>query len=117
MDGTPQILVDLTDRVDNPGDSWSYSGTLALGGYEQGGKEFSLVDGVAFDAVFTNAGDGILLTGMVRAEARGTCDRCLEPASFEIAGELQEYYLFREPEGADDASNPFAVLKDLHLGE
>ncbi len=35
---------------------------------------------------------------MVRAHATGECDRCLEPASFDIAGEIEEVYLFEEPE-------------------
>lgn len=96
------LIVELADRVENPGESWQTSGTVDVTGYTVGEKEFTLNGGVSYDAVFTNAGDGILLTGMVRASVTGACDRCLEPAQFDVAGELQEYYLFHEPEGADE---------------
>ncbi len=96
------LVIELADRVENPGESWQTSGTIGVAGYTVGEKEFTLDHGVSYDAVFTNAGDGILLTGLVRAEVTGTCDRCLEPAHFDVAGELQEYYLFHEPEDADE---------------
>ncbi|MFR3925201.1 MAG: hypothetical protein ACLTXI_08325 [Collinsella sp.] len=44
-----------------------------------GEKEYQLQDGIDYDVVFTNAGTGVLLTGMVRAHATGECDRCLSP--------------------------------------
>ena len=98
------IIIELAGLVDNPGESWQTSGHVAVASYEVGEKRYELPEGIDYDAVFTNAGDGILLTGMVRATATGQCDRCLDPASFEIAGELQEYYLFEAPEeeGEDD---------------
>ena len=96
------LVIELADRVENPGESWQTSGTIDVAGYTVGEKELTLDHGVSYDAVFTNAGDGILLTGLVRAEVTGTCDRCLEPAHFDVAGELQEYYLFHEPEDADE---------------
>ena len=69
-----------------------------MDGYSVGDKHLSCPTGIHYDVVLTNAGDGILVTGMVRAHATGECDRCLEPASFEVAGEIEEYYLFEEPE-------------------
>lgn len=105
------IPIDLADRIENPGESWQASGKIEIAGYRVGEKEFSLDDGISYDAVFTNAGDGILLTGMVRANVTGTCDRCLDPARFEIAGELQDYYLFHEPEGAGE-DDDFELLPE-----
>lgn len=96
------ITVELAGRVEQPGESWQTSGKVPVASYEVGEKRFELADGISYDAVFTNAGDGILLTGMVRATATGQCDRCLDPATFEIAGELQEYYLFEEPDDVDE---------------
>ena len=29
---------------------------------------------------------------------QGTCDRCLDDTEFEVAGEVDEYYLFHEPD-------------------
>lgn len=94
------IIVEFEGRIENPGESCQLSGTIDIDRYTVGEKEYLLPNGVSYDAVVTNAGDGLLLSGMVRATATGECDRCLDPASFEIAGELQEYYLFEEPEDA-----------------
>lgn len=103
------ISVELEGRVENPGESWQLSGRVDASSYAVGDKSFRLPDGISYDAVFTNAGDGILLSGMVRARVEGTCDRCLDPASFELASELQEYYLFREPEDPGEDED-FEVL-------
>ena len=86
MSSFAPIPVDLSDRLENPGDSYPVSGRLDASSYEVGEKTFSLDDGLSYDVVFTNAGDGILVTGIVRAAVSGACDRCLEPAHFEIAG-------------------------------
>ena len=88
--GFPPVRVDLTGLVENPGESHAVSGRVEADSYRVGEKEYRLTDGVSYDVVFTNAGDGVLVSGMVRAHAEGECDRCLEPASFEVAGEIQE---------------------------
>ena len=75
-----------------------------------GEKEYQLQDGIDYDVVFTNAGTGVLLTGMVRAHATGECDRCLEPASFDIAGEIEEFYLFNEPEDPEAYEDGYELL-------
>ena len=110
MDLRDPILFNLTDRVENPGDSYAVNGVVRASSYAVGQKEFQVEDGFSFDAVFTNTGDGILATGIVRASATGACDRCLEPASFEVAGEIQEYYLFAEPDDPDAFEDGYEVV-------
>ena len=92
------VTVDLTGRLENPGESLQLNGRLDEASYRVGDKEFALDDGISYDVVLTNAGDGILATGMVRAGVEGQCDRCLDPAHFDIAGEIEEYFLFEAPE-------------------
>lgn len=105
------VIVELEGLIDGPGDSHRVAGAIDIDSYEIAGKTFDLEQGISYDAVFTNAGEGILLTGMVRAKVTGTCDRCLDPASFEIAGEIEEYYLFEEPDEAPgDDEDDFEVL-------
>lgn len=94
----PSVTVDLSEQLEFPGDSYPLTGKVDVATYTVGEKEYQLQDGIDYDVVFTNAGTGVLLTGMVRAHATGECDRCLEPASFDIAGEIEEFYLFEEPE-------------------
>ncbi len=93
------------ERLANPGESVTLTGVLPQKGYELGDHSFELPEGLSYDLVLTNAGEGILATGMLRARVLGTCDRCLDDAEFDVAGEVDEYYLFEEPAqgfGQDD---------------
>lgn len=110
MSAFASIPIDLTGRVDEPGDSYPVSGHVDATAYTVGEKEYRLAEGVSFDVVFTNAGDGILVTGMVRGTATGECDRCLDPASFEIAGEIEDYYLFQEPDDPEAYEDGFELV-------
>ncbi len=56
----------------------------------------------------------------MRAAVAGECDRCLEPASFEVAGEIEEYYLFEEPEDPEAYEDGFELVSEdrvIDLGE
>lgn len=104
------VLIELADHIENPGDSYPVSGTIDAASYTVGEKEFALDDGVSYDVVLTHTGDGVLVTGLVRASATGTCDLCLDPAHLDIAGEIQEYYLFEEPDDPDAYEDGFEVV-------
>lgn len=110
MDTLQPIVVELAEQLENPGDSLPINGHVDLTSYSTGEKEFTLPEGLSYDVVLTNAGDGILVTGIVRARAEGQCDRCLDPAQFDIAGEIEEYYLFHEPEDADAYEDGFELV-------
>lgn len=96
------IIFELDERLANPGDTLALAGHLDEDGYSLGEHELKLPQGIDYDLALTNAGEGILVTGMVRCHVVGTCDRCLEDAEFDIAGEVDEYYLFEEPEQAEE---------------
>lgn len=104
------ILIELADHIEHPGDSYPVSGVLEAAGYTVGEKDFALDGGIGYDVVLTHTGDGVLVSGLVRASVTGTCDLCLEPAHFDIAGEIQEYYLFDEPEDPDEFEDGFEVV-------
>lgn len=109
--GEPIVVAhDLTGLCENPGDSHAAAGRVELERYAVGEKEFELPEGIAYDVVFTNAGDGILVTGIARARVESTCDRCLDAASFDIAGEMEEYYLFQAPEDEEAYEDGFELL-------
>ncbi len=88
----------LDERLGEAGDTLPFSGHADEESYSLGGHDVELPSGIDFDLVLTNAGEGILVTGMLRAHVVGTCDRCLEPAHMDISAEVDEYYLFEEPE-------------------
>ena len=52
---------------------------------------------------------------MVRAVATGTCDRCLDQATLEISGEIEEYYLFEAPEDQEAYEDGFELIGEDRL--
>lgn len=110
MDAIAPVVVDLSCALENPGDSLPVTGKLELEGYSSGDKAYTLDDGISYDVVLTHAGDGVLATGIVRARAAGACDRCLESATFDIAGEIEEYFLFEEPEDPEEFEDGFELV-------
>lgn len=96
------LIIAVDERLGSAGDTWQVAGHLDEAGYELGDHEFSLPSGADYDIVLTNAGEGILATGILTAHVVGTCDRCLEEASFDVDAEVDGYYLFEEPEQLSD---------------
>lgn len=95
----------LDSRLQDPGSTLPVTGHLDETGYSYADHDFELPEGIDYDVMLTNAGEGILATGMLKAHVVGTCDRCLEAAEFDVAGEVDEYFLFSAPdeqEMADD---------------
>ena len=117
------VIFALDARLGEAGDTLPLKGHLDETSYSLGEREFSLPSGIDYDLVLTNAGEGILATGILTTHVVGTCDRCLSPAEFDVSGEVDEYYLFEEPEAhlhpqmqvniADFVAN--AVSHGMHL--
>ncbi|MCI1665456.1 MAG: DUF177 domain-containing protein [Atopobiaceae bacterium] len=111
----PQI-VSIDDRLTNPGDTIPLVGHIDQGSYSLGEHDFELPQGIDYDLMLTNAGEGILATGILTAHVVGTCDRCLEEACFDVSGEVDEYYLFEMPEadeqGEDEDDVDFSLVGD-----
>ena len=109
-----EVVVD--ERLENPGDSFSLAGTYPLTSYECSGRLFEVPDQLSYDVIFTNAGQGILATGIVRAHVLASCDRCLGPAELDLSGEVDEYFLFAEPSqeelGEDEDVADFALVSE-----
>ena len=96
------VIFALDARLGEAGDTLPLKGHLDETSYSLGEREFSLPSGIDYDLVLTNAGEGILATGILTTHVVGTCDRCLSPAEFDVSGEVDEYYLFEEPEETGD---------------
>ncbi len=115
------ILVSIDDRLANAGDTTSLVGHVNQDVFALTERSFSLPDGMDYDVVLTNVGEGILATGILRARAVGTCDRCLDEAVLDVAAEVDEYYLFHEPdegvleEGEEEGPDYVLVSPDLTI--
>ena len=96
------VILALDARLGEAGDTLHLKGHLDETSYTLGEREFSLPSGIDYDLMLTNAGEGILATGILTTHVVGTCDRCLSPAEFDVSGEVDEYYLFEEPEDTGD---------------
>ena len=108
-----EVLLTYFQNLKNPGDTLNKTGKVNLEGYKVGEKHYELKDGLSYDVIATHTGEGILLTGIVSAQAQSECDRCLEPAHFEISGEVEGYYLFSEPDPEFDLEeDEFELVKD-----
>lgn len=92
------VIYTIDERLQNPGDTLPLKGMVADRSYTLGGREFEVPEGLTYDLMLTNAGEGILVTGLLKGHVTGLCDRCLDPAEFDVAGEVDEYFLFKEPE-------------------
>ena len=93
-----QVTFAIDERLATPGSTVPFAGRLDEAGYSVGEHDFSLPEGLAFDLVLTNAGEGVFASGMLTAHVLGVCDRCLERAEFDVEAEVDEYYLFHEPD-------------------
>ena len=110
------IIVKVDERLEGAGSALPLSGHIDEHGYSLGDHEFELPQGIDYDLVLTNAGEGILASGLVRAHMVGTCDRCLEPAEFDVASEMDEYFLFQAPPAEelndDEDEVDFSLVSD-----
>ncbi len=108
------LIIPLDARLADPGSTLPLMGHLDEEGYTLGDHDFILPAGIDYDLMLTNAGEGILATGMLNAHVVGSCDRCLEKAEFDVAGEVDEYFLFHEPDpaslGDDEDEIDFALV-------
>ena len=100
-----RVTTILDDRLADAGSILVVQGHIDESGYFLGGHDFRLPNGLDYDLVLTNAGKGILVTGLVTGRVLGTCDRCLEEAVLDLTGEVEEYYLFKAQEATADGGD------------
>lgn len=86
--------VNIFPELDMLGGFRALEGTWDVTSYTVGGQEYAVPTGISYNIKLTNTGEAVLLEGKARAVATTECVRCLEPASLEVEGEVQGYYLF-----------------------
>lgn len=94
----------LDDRLSMRGSCVPFEQHIEESAYELGPHRFTLPQGIDLALTLTNAGQGIFASGLLRAKVSGVCDRCLEPCSFDLSAEVDEYFLFEEPENTSTLS-------------
>ena len=108
----PPIKLSIESGLTSPGDTVSVQDTIDVDSFTIGGRDLNVKDGIAYDVLLTNTGDGILATGMARFEADTTCDRCLGPAHLDVNAEISCYYLHEEPQDDVEDESDFGLIDD-----
>ncbi len=106
------VALSIASGLASPGDTVSRQDALPPSSFEMGGRSFELPEGLSYDVALTNTGEGILATGIVRGRAVTACDRCLEPASVDVAAELSCYYLHEEPVDEVEDEEDFGLIDE-----
>lgn len=108
----PPIKLSIESGLASPGDTVSVQDSIDVDSFAIGGRDLSVKDGISYDVLLTNTGDGILATGMARFEADTTCDRCLGPAHLDVNAEISCYYLHEEPQDDVEDESDFGLIDD-----
>lgn len=110
------LIVSIRPELEEIGGCKTVAGKLAEPSYAVGPDTYPLVDGVDYDIVLTNTGEAVLASGIVRGTALTECSRCLAPVEFDIAGEVEGYYLIqrdaRPADGRDDDEFSYILPDD-----
>jgi uncharacterized protein len=106
----PQVKLSVESGLVSPGDTISVQDKLDVSSFTIGGRQIELEDGISYDILLTNTGDGILATGMARFVGKTTCDRCLAPAMLDASAEISCYYLHEEPEDEVEDESDFGLI-------
>ncbi len=108
----PPIKLSIESGLTSPGDTVSVQDRIDVDSFTIGGRDLTVKDGISYDVLLTNTGDGILATGMARFEADTTCDRCLGPAHLDVNAEISCYYLHEEPQDDVEDESDFGLIDD-----
>lgn len=108
----PAVKLSVESGLTSPGDTLSVQDKVDVSSFTIGGRDLEVQDGISYDVVLTNTGDGILATGMARFLAQTTCDRCLGPAELDVSAEISCYYLREEPADEADDEEDFGLIDE-----
>lgn len=109
----PSLKQRLLPQLAELGSSAHLSGVWPLQSYSLGAMNFMIPSEVTYDLQLSNTGGGVLLSGTVSAQVQTECARCLEPALFDVEGEVEGYYLINPShEELDLADDEFVIVDD-----
>lgn len=110
------LLIPIGSAIGALGDTMQVADHIDVPSFTRGQKSFVLDEGIDYDVILTNAGEGILVAGLLHARLTTECDRCLDPAHYDISSEIQGLYLFSQPDDlGDDEEEYLLVTPDLEI--
>lgn len=106
------LSIDLVPQLQEAGDVLESSGHVALLNYNFAGRDCSLAQGIDYRVTLSHTGEGVLLSGLAKAELHTACDRCLDEARLALTAELEAYYLFEAPQEYTEGEEEFELIVD-----
>lgn len=98
---TPELIISIDPDLNEPASTRALKGTLDVDSFSVGGMQLDCENGVAYDLLLTNTGEGVVLSGEAACDAVTPCARCLKPARLHIEGSVEGYYVFDSCEGLE----------------
>ncbi len=108
--------IEIPEQLFAPAESLSFSGTYDIPSLTQGADTYTFTRPLTWNVQVTNTGGALLVTGLVEADAVTNCVRCLEPATYELEGEVEGYYLIpgAEVELTEEEQEEYELLGEDH---
>jgi uncharacterized protein len=115
----PAIDIHVPAELFALAESSHFEGAYDFGVLVAGPDEYRFEKPCRWSVDITNTGEGLLVAGSVEGNASCDCARCLEEARYAIKGEVDGFFLFEEPAGAEDAEDwdslGYALLPESHV--
>lgn len=104
----------LPEELFETAESRHFEGEAALGELTAGADAYRFAGPVAWSADVTNTGGALLVMGTATAAATTACARCLEDVTYDLAGDIEGYFVIGGEEAApeDMEGDEFDYLPD-----
>ena len=100
------LVIDVPAELFAPAESSSFEGTFDMGEFDFGPDHYKTVEPLRWNALVTNVGGALLVSGTIEGVVATECSRCLDDVEYDVAGELEGYLIIpgqsEEPEDMDE---------------
>ena len=111
------LRIEVPEKLFAPAESLSFTGTFALPAFKQGADTYAFGAPLDWNVQVTNTGGALLVSGTVTGSATTECVRCLDPAEYDLTGEVEGYYLIpgRDADVPDEEREEYELLGEDHV--
>lgn len=85
--------ITIPDELFAPAESATFSGEYDLPSLTLGSDTYTFDHPLTWTVTVSNTGGTFLVTGVVAGDATTTCVRCLDPAHYNLEGEVEGYFV------------------------
>lgn len=114
LDGS--LVIDVPAELFAPAESSSFDGVYNPGTFEFGPDTYECREPLTWNAMVSNVGGALLVTGTVTGDVLTTCGRCLDDVTYGIDADLEGYFIIPgqgdEPEDMDE--DEFDILPETN---